>query len=117
MKNILLFSFMAFAIQSASAQQSMANISGSVVSEDGTFMTDTYIYLKNTAYYAEVNPQGKFRLQVPAANYNLICSMGFVKEFIAISLQENADLVHDFILIPDKKMILEEVRLQGKSKI
>lgn len=97
---------MAIAIQSASAQQSMANISGSVVSEDGTLLTYTYIYLENTAYYAEVNPQGKFQLQVPAGNYNLICyTMGFVKESIAIALQKNADVVHDFVLVPDKKMI------------
>ncbi|MBA6153129.1 TonB-dependent receptor [Gelidibacter maritimus] len=118
MKNFLIFSLLVFAIHSTCAQHAMASISGRVVSEDGKVMADTYVYLENTSYYVETNEIGKYRLQVPVGNYTLISvSMGFVKETFAISLYENQEIIHDFVMVADKNMILDEVRLQGKSKI
>lgn len=117
MKNFLFFTLLACTIHSTYAQQAMASISGSVVSHDGKVTTDTYVYLQDTSYYVQTDAQGRYSLQVPAGNYTLVCvSMGFIKNTTSVSLNNNQEIVHDFVLLPDKDNTLEEIRLHGKSQ-
>lgn len=118
MQKYLFFILLTFGISFLHAQQTEATITGKVTSEKGEVLPNTYLYLQQTHHYVEIDEEGIFTLKVPAGEYTLICaSFGYAQEIQKITLSENEKFTHDFVMIPDKDMFLDEVRLVGKSTL